>query len=584
MVLSKYGYEFKIPDVTKYDNVNLTNLQKRIILNRDPNPNNILDYVYNKIDIYKDLTKLKYIVEASELLIKHLDTKSHILICTDSDTDGLTSAVMCYRSLRDVFSHPESKISVLVNRRRDGNGFNTTLVNRILNLNKSKKINLLIALDHGSSDKSSYDIIKANSDIELLITDHHQVPIDNYPNNVEVLLNPQIEDSEYTRNISGCTVGFLLMIYTYYKKYNKKNINIFNNIIMYPAISVISDVMSCKDMINRYIYTKGLKEINRFKDNDPFLGLRDSLGVNSTFNLNDVRLKLSPLINAANRTATEDLGFSVLNSYDYQEALCYIEELIGLNNVKKNIVSTATDEILEELKLIEIKNTIVVRSKTKLTVNGVIASRVGDLYKRPTICFIKTNDDRVIAGSCRSIIKGFNILKVLKDIQKDIPNLILNCGGHKSACGLKIENKNFDLFKDTFDKYSKIELDKIDKNELINVDGILKEDDINMHTASLISTLEPYGLDFEDPIFISVLTVNNIILLKGICKIIFKRKNGDKIIGIYGYNDGKYTPDDIVDKLPYGTKVLVGYNIETVNIRFGISINLKIIKLDIWEK
>lgn len=584
MLLNKYGYDYKDIDLTKYKDINLTDLQKRIILNRDTNPDNLLKYVTNSIDIYKDLTKLKYIAEASDLLIRHLDKKSHILICTDSDTDGLTSAVMCYRSLRDVFDHPENRISVLVNRRRDGNGFNNTLVNRILNLNKTKKIDLLIALDHGSSDKASYDIIKANSQMELLITDHHQVPIDNYPSNVEILLNPQIVDSKYSRNISGCTVGFLLMLYTYYKKYNKKNIDIFNNIIMYPALSVISDVMSCKDMINRYIYTKGLKEINKFKDNDPFLGLRDSLGVSTTFNLNDVRLKLSPLINAANRTATEDLGYSVLNSYDYQEALKYIEDLVELNNVKKGIVNEATKEILDELRTTEIKNTIVVRANTNLTVNGVIAGRVGDLYKKPTICFIKTNDDRLIAGSCRGIIKGFNILKVLKDIQNDIPNLILNCGGHKSACGLKIDNKNYDLFKETFDIYSKRELDKIDKNELLNVDYLLKEDDINIHTASLVNTLEPYGLDFEDPLFVSILTINNIIPLKGVCKIIFKRRNGDSITGIYSYGDGNYNPDNILKELPYGTKVIVGYNLETVNIRFNIELGLKILRLNKWER
>ena len=166
------------------------------------------DFNYDyKIEDLKDADK------AARLIKKHIDMDSYIAIVTDSDCDGINSAVVLTKGLVNILSVNPKKVITIVNRRKNGNGFNKELIEEIIKVDSKKKIGLLIAADHGSNDNDMFKILKEKTNMELLITDHHTIKY--YPTYADVFVNPLREDSTYDKSISGCCVAFMVIIKTY---------------------------------------------------------------------------------------------------------------------------------------------------------------------------------------------------------------------------------------------------------------------------------------------------------------------------------------------------------------------------------
>lgn len=575
-----YNFNYRKIDLKDYEYSNLTDIQKSIIIRRTDDKD-IDKYVYNDYDIFQDLIKLKDIDKAADLIIKHLNNKSNICICTDLDCDGMSSAYTLEKSLLRVFKHPKDKLFTVINRRKDGNGFNPILVNRIIDLHKEKKIDLMITGDHGSANEEQYKTFKQlENPFDIILTDHHQITVQEYPKSADVVINPQREDSTYDKNISGCTVAFLVMLYTYYKMYNKKDLEVFYPIIPYSAITVISDVMSCKSLLNRFIYKVGINQINKHNDLN-FKVYKDILGISYNFNLKDIGIKLAPFINSANRMNSEDIGYSMLSSEEIENCRDNANKLSIINNNKKNIVKNITNDILFKLRDIPTDGGIVFKIPSTASVNGLIAAKIGEYKKIPAICFIDNNQDK-LSGSCRSIIQGFNILECIEQIDKENPNVINQYGGHKEACGVNIDSKNFDIFKELFYKYSKKYIDSIDKSSLlIDVDFILKEEEITLDLIENIRSCGPYGKDWREPIILSRLNLSNVLILGSTCKLLFKRKYGGILEGFYqfGNDDLNLNIDNIKSILETNKSYMVFFTIDIVSYLKNLNININIVKI-----
>lgn len=579
MKISDYGYVMSDKDISKYENTILTDIQKRIILNRldyEPTIEEMNNFIYNDYDLFSDLDKLTDLDKAKELLEKHLKNKSHIAIVSDLDADGMTSAVTAYKCLRDVFKHPVDKISVLINRRKDGNSINPTLTKRIKDLHDVYPIDLITLFDHGSTSELAYQELANYGDMDFLLTDHHTVQYDIYPNTVNVFINPQRKESTYSRNISGCVTGFVTFLYTYWKMYNTTDLKPFYHIFPFPAISVISDVMSCKDPINRFIYRVGVNEMS--KPTHPiFKGLRALLGYGKKITLKDIQMKIAPFINAANRTNVEDLGYEMLASEDLDNIIKLGNELTLANDKKKAVVKTLTNIALDNLKDKVIDRGVVLTIETDMAVNGLIAARVGEVKKVPVVCFIDRGND-IMSGSCRGIVHGFNLLTTLQAIKDEDSNCIVQFGGHTGACGVSITKDNFNRFKELFEKHSKIQLDTLDVKESITIDYMVKECNLTFDLVKELEVIGPYGKDWSEPTLLSIFYVDYVMVIGSMCIVMFKRVDGNSLGGFYSFGDKSgLTIDNIKEKLVRGTRCLVSYNpsLSTRGNTYDISLNIK---------
>ena len=528
--IEKYGYYIKQPknNSVNVDELDIPIIQKKIIVNRLlPNKDYSVDELtymyYNTYKLTNNISKLKDIDKASSLLIKHIENNKHICVVVDYDSDGVNSGVVLYRSLFNIFGVNKNNLTVIVNRRRDGNGFNHTLVNRILEVNSNHKIDLLLSADHGSANEEVFKILKTYN-IELLITDHHLIPENSYPTSADVFINPMRVDSEYNKDVSGCFVAFILLVNTYTKMYNN-DLRIFNNIIPYVAISTVTDVMSLQLPINRYIVKLGINEINSFR-NKAWIAIKHILGVPGKFNTKDLGFKLGPLINTANRVGREDLAFELLKTDDFNTVEKIASELSKLSILRKSVTKTAMVDVNKQLANNNSCSSAVTTINTDYAINGIVAANVGSSRNLPSVCFLDSTDSRnILVGSCRGIVDGIDVMGIFNNINNTDETILIKYGGHKGAAGCSIHADKLDLFKILFNKYAKEQFTNIDIKKDRHVDLFVQDYHINPSLAKSIDACSPYGKDWEEPVLLTKVAVEYVTVMGTIAKILFRRRN-----------------------------------------------------------
>jgi single-stranded-DNA-specific exonuclease len=582
--LERYGFKLS-PNlnstVLDCDVCKLSNIQKNIYSKRIPGDSvDITDYIYNKIDLLNGIEALPDIDKAADLLIKHLNIGNHIAVVTDYDADGVNSAVTATRILLEIFKYPKEKVTTLVNRRLAGNGFNSELMGRITKLHLTKPIGLVIAADHGSSNNTEYGVL-SELGIETLITDHHEVPVDNYPINATCFINNQREDSTYPKAGSGCFIVFITLVYTYNKLYPNQDLSIFNSVLPYVAITTITDVRSLALPLNRHIVRTGLNEMNSFR-NRAWWGIRAVLGIPGKFSFKDIGFKLGPLINTANRLDCEDLAYKMLMGNSYTEGNELALEMAKLNTHRKNITKNIVKATLEEVENSITKDKLyglVVLINAEIAINGNVAASVGNMYALPTVCFIDTGND-IITGSSRSIIKDLNILEVFTSIHNEDPSIIVKYGGHYGAAGCSVYRNKLNDFKILFNKYCK-ELTPETEHNIIYYDMFVPDYLITTKLAIGIDACGPYGKDWEEPILLSKLTIGRLYVIgNSIAKITFVRNNGTTIEAMHFFNyKSNITAKNIRDELPSGTVVYVAYNLSIDSYLNNLNLNMNIVDI-----
>ena len=144
-------------------------------------------------------------------------------------------------------------------------------------------------------------------------------------------------------------------------------------------------------------------------------------------------------------------------------------------------------------------------------IHGISASRLKDSFGKPIIIFSQTQtDENLVSGSARST-DTIHIKSVLNEVAKKAPNLLVKYGGHKGAAGLTIKKVNFEEFYKLFEESitAIINEDNIKLEPCIEFDFELAENDFSLDTLTKIDSLEPFGREFEKPIFCNDFIVEN---------------------------------------------------------------------------
>ena len=232
-------------------------------------------------NVFTNIGQLKDIDKAVRLILDHLNNGTHICVVTDYDSDGVNSAASLHWILSQHIKDKDM-LSVIINRRATGNGFTSALIDRIMELHVKKPIGLIITADHGSANNDAFTIFK-RAGIATLVTDHHQIPRGGYPDQATVFVNPQRDDSQYPKDISGCVVATLVGLRLWdaaghLRPDNMSDSSLKNwrHVTLYGMISTITDVMPLSSPHNRWWVTTGLTEYQAHKH----LNVHNSDGLN----------------------------------------------------------------------------------------------------------------------------------------------------------------------------------------------------------------------------------------------------------------------------------------------------------------
>ena len=412
--------------------------------------------------------------------------KERILVYGDYDVDGCTAVALVYKFLQQFYSNVDYYIP---DRYDEGYGVSK----KGLEYARETGVKLIIILDCGI--KAIKEIAYAKTlGIDFIICDHH-VPDEFMPDAVAIL-NPKREDDSFPfKHLCGCGVGFKFM-----QAFAKNNGIPFSRLIPlldFCAVSIAADIVPVVDE-NRILAYHGLKQLNI----NPSIGLKaiiDICGLNGReISMSDIVFKIGPRINASGRMENGKKSVDLLVEKDFPTALKMAQHINEYNEQRKDIDKQMTEEanqIVSKLDSMKHRSSIVLYDEHwKKGVIGIVASRLTEMYFRPTV--VLTRDGDLATGSARSVT-GFDIYSAIKDCR----DLLINFGGHTYAAGLTLQWADVPQFRKRFQHYVEehIQPEQVEAN--LDIDAQIDFKDITKKLHNDLKKFAPFGPLNPKPVF-----------------------------------------------------------------------------------
>ena len=432
-----------------------------------------------------DPFKMKNIEKICNRIKTAIDKKEKIVICGDYDADGTVSTSMLVRFFREINVHVDWYIP---HRVEEGYGISAIGVENLV----KEGAQLLISVDNGiAAFDAGEKSIELN--VDLIITDHHDV-VDNKVPNCYAILNPKIEDdfkSSY-RYLAGA--GVALYLIRALKRFLKVNVNL-DKYLLLCTLASIADVVPLRDE-NRTLVKKGLKLLpNKHMEISGLKALLEEAGLNLNYlhqvTAQDIAFKIAPMLNAAGRLEGAEKTILLLIEDNYKQAKFYAEELKKLNLRRRAETDLLLTKVTENTKFDD--DVIVAYGKDyHQGIIGIVAGKIKEKLQKPTIV-VSLNENGIGKASCRSI-EGFNIVKALEANSQYLEKF----GGHYMAAGFEIKETNLSEFINSINNYFKNNFKKDESKEFYDFE--LSSKDLNdEELLNQIMNLEPFGAKLELP-------------------------------------------------------------------------------------
>ncbi|WP_024851130.1 single-stranded-DNA-specific exonuclease RecJ [Hydrogenovibrio kuenenii] len=491
----------------------LTQLQARLVAmrlsdedfeNHDNNMSEMLEkIVFPKLRHLQHPQNLKNADQAAKHIADAILSDGQIVLATDYDTDGVTSAWVATRALIDYFHVPEERITHVLGDRKSGYGITDKVVERILAIDK--KIDLVISADQGSSDELRIKKL-ADKGIPVCVTDHHQIPANGIPESAICTVNPQQENCQYDKTVAGCFVIFLVMGQTRNELIHRGVLDAsapsLKDLVMNVSLGTVADSVSLKGVNNRAVVQAGLTMMNELKH--PSWQAMHALNDNNNrpFNAEYLGFQVATRINAASRVSDVTTAFRFLNAEDFYQAQQMLDQLEADNLNRREQQESMLLQAKQTAESIYHpgKFTLVIKMQGNAGIQGIIASRVGEQYGLPTIAMTDLQDG-FLAGSGRGIISNIDLREAFQWMSEQDRELFESMGGHKGAAGCMIPIDKFDSFSELFEQAIREQLDNKVPRLQIETDGELEPWQLTPALIDEINLLEPYGRDWPKPLF-----------------------------------------------------------------------------------
>jgi len=330
--------------------------------------------------------------------------------------------------------------------------------------------------------------------IDFIVCDHH-VPDDELPDAVAVL-NPKREDSTYPfKHLCGCGVGFKFM-----QAFAKNNGIPFSRLIPlldFCAVSIAADMVPVTGE-NRILAFHGLKQLNQA----PSVGIKSIIEIcgltGRELTMSDIVFKIGPRINASGRMQNGTEAVDLLVERDFEKALAEANRINEYNEQRKDVDKQMTEEanqIIEKLESQKHHASIVLYDENwKKGVVGIVASRMTELYFRPTVVLTRSGD--LATGSARSVA-GYDIYDAVKSCR----DLLENFGGHTYAVGLSLKIENIPEFRRRFQQYVSDHILPEQTEQTLDIEEEIDFKDISKKLHNDLKKFAPHGPGNEKPIF-----------------------------------------------------------------------------------
>jgi len=525
----------------------------------------VLKYLDSKFDIAK-IPSLTDEDKAVDLIKKVIADNGYILGCSDYDSDGLGGGAVIHKALKG----KSNNYDVICNKRCNGNGFNPVFIEQIKKIHDKKPISLIITADHGSACRDELKELKDYGIKHIIITDHHDIPIDRYPDTVDVFINPQKVDGDPI-GMCGTYVVFKVLS-NLYKDDKDIYTNLYKPCLPHVAIATISDVMSLNIWYNRVVVRAGLDIMN--SDIPLWDKLSEALNIPISYSYKDIGYVLAPFINTGNRASREELYLEILTTEDETKLDLLIQEGCQINITRKSVRKKVLSNVMMSIDTSTIQNSLALIVEAPMAINGILANSIGDTYNVPVVCFSVNKKNNTLSGSARACVEHVHIAKMFNRMAELDSELFLGQGGHAGAGGCTIPFDKFDTFKKLFD----IAASEFVKPDVVKDNEIIMDINTKYLTPSVIDWINyagPYGKDWIMPKLRGSFRLMGMFHVGSLAILNVLGANGKKYKATYFYNKNE-TMDSINDRLTKGTVISVVFEPQYYRRRNKVSVSLLI--------
>ena len=376
-----------------------------------------------------DLPDLEKSVDRIQTAFKNHE---NILVWGDFDVDGQTSTTLLTSALAGFGSRI---FHYIPNRARESHGVSPdTLIQKITEINPS----LLITCDTGIDALQSGSIAQS-AGVDMIITDHHQLP--QVLPSAFAVVNPNfLEETHALFTLPGVGVAYKL-VESLYMRLNRDPEPLLDLV----ALGIVADV-AIQTRDTRYLLQKGLQQLRQ----SPRLGIQElcKIGNISQGEISEEHIGffIGPRLNALGRLDDANSCVDFFTTTDPEKASELAAQLDHLNLQRQHL----TEEIYQDSLSILEQYPEYARDYPIIVLNGpgqwhpgvigIVASRLVERFHKPVIMLSK--EGRLARGSARSI-PGVPISALISESSR----LLKSFGGHPMAAGVSLPLENIAQFR-----------------------------------------------------------------------------------------------------------------------------------------
>lgn len=410
----------------------LPDLVARVLLARGlDDPDRIRRHLRPGLDELHDPFAFTHMKRAVHRIREAVKSGQKILIHGDYDVDGISGAVLLVKFFKLMSADAHAHIPA----RKDGYSFTEASLAAVVD----GGYQLCISVDNGTNACEYIDKIQATG-CDVIVTDHHGTT--NNVADAHTVLNPRLKDAGYPdRELAGVGVAFsvakaVAASFSQGQALSAEFREFLLDAMTYVALGTVADVAPLRGE-NRILVYHGLRALAQSR-NAGIRALLDAANLSHRSpDARDIAFRIAPLINAAGRMGNAGDAVDLFLAPGYQEAQAAVKVLEKHNEQRRKVEKHILEEALAEARTLDDPILVLGRDNWHHGVLGVVASRLAENLRKPTLLVAFEGD--IGRGSGRSA----GMLH-LRDALGECSECLRSFGGHAAAVGMEIARDRFD--------------------------------------------------------------------------------------------------------------------------------------------
>ena len=459
-------------------------------------PDEVRSFLSGSLSDLRDPDLLPGVAEAADRMLAAAKAGRNIVVYGDYDADGMCATAILMNCLEAIDAQASWYVP---DRFEEGYGLNSDALESLA----QKGAHLVVTVDCGIA--SVAEARKARElGLELIITDHHSFA-DTLPE-ADVLVHPRLPGAGYPfGELCGAGVAFKLAWAIATRACGSKQVTprlreMLLKSIGFAALGTVADVVPLLDE-NR-IYVKHGLECLRKRGGPGIERLLElaKLQEKSQLESEDVAFRLAPRLNAAGRLGQAASGIELLTTADAARAVSladYVHELNAQRDtLERSIQLAAAKQARDRFDPEQDAALVLADRGWHAGVIGIVAGRLAEKFHRPIVMLARDeHQGRPAIGSVRSV-PGFDVHAALVTCR----DLLVTCGGHAAAAGLRIEDAKIDAFRARFLAAVEQRMPAALRQAQITLDGEATLASLTLDTVQQMEQLAPFGQANRRPV------------------------------------------------------------------------------------